>query len=74
MVELKGKIDKYKDVHFSKEKPFIKKKITKPAANIPLPKFDFKPLPRMEVKTDAWRNCIRAKLQSYAAEKWGRKI
>ena len=48
MVELKGKIDKYKDVHFSKEKPFIKKKITKPAANIPLPKFDFKPLPRME--------------------------
>jgi|TARA_Y100000114_G_scaffold28473_1_gene24259 hypothetical protein len=51
MVELKGKIDKYKDVHFSKEKPFIKKKITKPAANIPLPKFDFKPLPRMEVKT-----------------------
>jgi len=37
MTELKGKIDKYKDVHFPKEKPFIKKK----KVSIPLPELKF---------------------------------
>ena len=37
MTELKGKIDKYKDVHFPKEKPFIKKK----KVSMPLPELKF---------------------------------
>ena len=37
MQQLKGKIDKYKDVHFPKEKPFIKKK----KVSIPLPELKF---------------------------------
>ena len=57
MVELKGKIDKYKDVHFPKEeKPFTKiannlgkKKITKPLEPI---KLDFSPLPNKMYKPE----------------------
>ena len=37
MTELKGKIDKYKDVHFPKEKPFIKNK----EVSLPLPELKF---------------------------------
>ena len=39
MTELKGKIDKYKDVHFPKEKPFKKSKPKQLV--LPLPEFKF---------------------------------
>ncbi len=40
MVELKGKIDKYKDVHFPKEKPFKKSKPKQLVLPLPELKFD----------------------------------